>query len=121
MEPSTSPVYSKQSTSSPDSSLELQDVIERNDIIRVKWVDAQTTGGSGWQDAEDMVEAMYSPAPFVYTVGYLMHRDEQRIAICDTIQGDGMAGGYVHLIPNGMIVDTEWLTHGKDSDNDDSE
>lgn len=118
MAASTSPVSSTPSTSSLDSSSELQDVIDRNDIVRVKWVDAQTTGGSGWQDADDMVEAMYSPAPFVYTVGYLMHRDDQRIAICDTIQEDGMAGGYVHLIPNGMIVETEWLSHGKVTDDE---
>ena len=67
------------------------------------WVDAQTSGGSGWQEAEDMVEAMTAPAPLVHTVGFLMHSDEERIAICDTIQEDGMAGGYVHLIPNGML------------------
>ena len=113
-EASTSSDASTPTTCSPDADpcKELQDVITRNDIVHVEWIDAQTTGGSGWQDSADMVEAMYAPAPHVHTCGYLMHSDEHRIAICDTIQADGAAGGYVHLIPNGMIIDIEWLTGG---------
>ena len=109
----TSREYSTQSTSSLDPQAELQEIIERNDIVKVKWIDAQTTGGAGWQDGEDMVDAMYSSSPYVYTIGYLMHSNDQRIVLCDTIQEDGMAGGYVHLIPTSMVTEMEWLTHGE--------
>ena len=84
-------------------------MITRCDLMHVIWVDAQTSGGAGWQDAADMVEAMKAPAPLVHTVGFLMHEDEHRIAICDTIQADGTAGGYVHLIPTGMLVELTLL------------
>lgn len=57
-----------------------------------------------------MMEAAKSPAPYVHTVGYLMHSDDTRIAVCDTIQEDGAAGGYVHLIPHGMVVELNILT-----------
>ena len=87
------------------------------DLVHVVWVDAQTSGGSAWQDAEDMVEAMKSPAPLVHTVGFLMHDDGERIAICDTIQADGAAGGYVHLLPWGMVTNlTRLALPEEDSD-----
>ena len=107
-ETSTSLTASVPSTCSPEQ--DLVEVIERCDLVHVVWVDAQTSGGSGWQDAEDMVEAMRAPAPLVHTVGFLMHSDEERIAVCDTIQEDGTAGGYVHLIPNGMLKELVALT-----------
>ena len=104
------------STSSPDE--ELAAIVLSDHIVHVKWVDAQTSGGSGWQDADDMMEAAKAPAPFVHTVGYLMHTDDQRIAVCDTIQEDGTAGGYVHLIPHGMVIELNTLyrdiTYGED-------
>ena len=106
-ESSTSSESSTPSTCSPEEAL--QGVLTRNEIVYVKWVDAQTSGGTGWQEAEDMVEAMHAPAPYVHTVGYLMHANEERIAVCDTIQDDGTAGGYVHLIPNGMLIELTLL------------
>ncbi len=63
-----------------------------------------------------MVEAMRAPAPLVHTIGFLMHEDGDRVAICDTIQEDGGAGGYVHLIPNGMITQITRLNGDTDGD-----
>ena len=45
-----------------------------------------------------------------------MHEDGDRVAICDTIQEDGGAGGYVHLIPNGMITQITRLNGDTDGD-----
>lgn len=95
-------------------------MIARCDLVHVIWVDAQTSGGTGWQDAVDMVEAMKAPAPLVHTVGFLMHEDENRIAVCDTIQADGTAGGYVHLIPTGMLMELTLLNTGEEESCSDS-
>lgn len=66
-----------------------------------------------------MMEAAKAPAPFVHTVGYVMHIDAQRIAVCDTIQEDGAAGGYVHLIPHGMVVELTVLARiGEEEEED---
>ena len=85
------------------------EIIEKDEIVHIKWIDAQTSGGSGWQDAEDMMAAAEGPAPYVHTVGYVMHMDDTRVAVCDCIQEDGAAGGYVHLIPHGMIIELNVL------------
>ena len=90
--------------------------MENGAIVLVVWKDAQTTGGPGWEDAEDIQEAALAEACIVHSVGYLLSHSVDSIAICDTIQSDGQAGGNVHLIPNEMIQQI-YLLNSKEEDN----
>ena len=72
-------------------------------VIVCEWHDAVCTGGSEWQSFEEIDEAIQSGPSMVRSVGILLHEAEDYIAITDTIILDGNDGGYVHVIPKGMI------------------
>ena len=77
--------------------------------MKVRWKDAQSTGGPGWEDAEDIQEAASAEICIVNTVGYVINFTEDRIVLTDTIQHDGQAGGAVHLIPIEMVQEIHCL------------
>ncbi|MEE2907543.1 MAG: hypothetical protein VX527_06875 [Planctomycetota bacterium] len=54
------------------------------EMVSVFWIDAESDGGSGWQDPEDMVEYARRPLPIMHTVGLLVYEDAEQIAITDT-------------------------------------
>ena len=73
-------------------------------IVCVDWLDAVCSGGSDWQTYEDIEEAVNNGPSKVRSVGMLLKRTDDFIAICDTLIIDGDSGGYVHVIPSGMIL-----------------
>ena len=80
------------------------DDVENLPMVCVDWVDAVCSGGSDWQSFEDIEEAVSNGPSKVRTVGMLLKETEEFIALCDTIIMDGDSGGYVHVIPKGMIL-----------------
>lgn len=54
------------------------------EMVSVYWIDAESDGGSGWQDPEDMTEYARRPLPIMHTVGLLVYEDAEQIAITDT-------------------------------------
>ena len=92
----------------------LKDILEEDRIVKVIWKDAQSTGGPGWEDAEDIKEAATADICIVNTVGYILNFADDRIAVTATIQHDGHSGGSVHLIPIEMVQEIHLL---KEDDN----
>jgi hypothetical protein len=78
--------------------------INRLPVVVVEWLDAVCTGGSEWQTFEDIEEAAEKGPSLVRSVGMLVKNAPDYVALTDTIIMDGDAGGYVHVIPKGMIV-----------------
>ncbi|MDG2423842.1 MAG: hypothetical protein P8M22_07675 [Phycisphaerales bacterium] len=54
------------------------------EMVSVFWIDAESDGGSGWQDPEDMIEYARRPLPIMHTVGLLVYEDAEQIAVTDT-------------------------------------
>ena len=82
-------------------------------MVSVKWKDAESQGGPSWEDAQEMLEFAQKPLVLVHTVGQLLHIDEEKIAITDTISGDQMGG--VSKIPRMWIMELVELTPREDS------
>ena len=72
-------------------------------MVSVKWKDAESQGGPSWEDTQDMLEFAKRPLIIVHTVGQLIHSDEEKIAITDTVSGDQMGG--VTKIPRMWIME----------------
>ncbi|MCH2161297.1 MAG: hypothetical protein MK085_05435 [Phycisphaerales bacterium] len=72
-------------------------------MVSVKWKDAESQGGPSWEDAQEMLEFAQRPLVLVHTVGQLLHIDDEKIAITDTISGDQMGG--VSKIPRMWIME----------------
>jgi hypothetical protein len=76
-------------------------------MVSIFWKDAESQGGPGWEDTEEMFEFARRPLITVHTVGLLIHADEEQIAITDTITSDQMGG--VTKIPRGWIEKIQYL------------
>lgn len=77
--------------------------VDKLPLVCLDWVDAVCSGGADWQTFEEIEEAVLKGPSKVRTVGMLLKQTEHYVAICDTIIMDGDSGGYVHVIPTGMI------------------
>tara|TARA_Y100001938_G_scaffold146385_1_gene225136 strand:+ start:1994 stop:2281 length:288 start_codon:yes stop_codon:yes gene_type:complete len=80
------------------------DNLEELPIVCIDWYDAVCSGGPHWQSFDDIEEAITNGPSKVRTVGMVLKQTDDYIAICDTIILDGESGGYVHVIPSGMII-----------------
>lgn len=69
--------------------------------VSVEWVDAESDGGPGWQDPEDMIEYAKRPLPIMKTVGMLVWEDNEKVVITDS-KGPASMGG-VTKIPRAWI------------------
>lgn len=72
-------------------------------VVCVDWIDAVCSGSSSWQTFEEIEEAVENGPSKVRTVGMLIKATPEYVALCDTLMLDGDSGGYVHIIPRGMI------------------
>lgn len=79
------------------------DDIEAIPIVCVDWWDAVCSGGSNWQSFDEIHEAVENGPTKIRTVGMLLRKTAGYIAVCDTLMLDGDSGGYVHVIPTGMV------------------
>lgn len=67
------------------------------EMVSIYWIDAESDGGSGWQDPEDMMDYARRPLPIMHSVGLLVYEDAEQIAITDTKGPEEM--GSVTKIP----------------------
>ena len=71
------------------------------DMVSIHWVDAESDGGSGWQDPEEMLEYARRPLPVIHTVGLLVYEDAEQVAITDSKGPEEM--GSVTKIPRQWV------------------
>ena len=84
-------------------------------MVSIKWKDAESQGGPSWEDANEMLEFARKPLVLVHTVGQLLHIDDEKIAVTDTISGDQMGG--VSKIPRMWIMELTELAPREDAGN----
>jgi hypothetical protein len=58
------------------------------DIVLVEWVDAEEKGDVGWNDLKEMLRYAKKPCPNMRSVGFLIHKDEDHIALLSTVGPD---------------------------------
>ena len=61
-------------------------------MVSIHWVDAESEGGPGWQDPEEMLEFARRPLPVMHTVGLLVYEDEDMVSVTDSKGPDDMGG-----------------------------
>lgn len=105
MFPNKEPLTSETLETLATSSVE----VENFPIVLVEWVDAVCSGGTHWQSWEEIEEAVNTGPSKVRTVGMLLKNTNEYVAVCDTLIVDGDSGGYVHIIPSGMIYNLKAL------------
>jgi len=54
-------------------------------IVEVLWVDAEEKGDVGWNDLKEMIKYAKRPCPTMKSVGYVLHRTDEHIALLSTI------------------------------------
>ena len=86
-------------------------------MVCVTWKDAESQGGPSWEDSAEMLEFAKKPLVLVRTVGLLIHSDEEKVAITDTVSGDQMGG--VNKIPKSWIMEIVQLEPRSASESED--
>lgn len=76
-------------------------------MVSIRWKDAESQGGPGWEDCDEMLEFARRPLTTVHTIGLLVHADAEQIAVTDTMTTDQMGG--ITKIPRGWIEKIEYL------------
>jgi hypothetical protein len=76
-------------------------------MVCVTWKDAESQGGPSWEDSSEMLEFAKKPLVLVRTVGLLIHSDDEKVAVTDTVSGDQMGG--VNKIPKSWIMEITQL------------
>jgi len=76
-------------------------------MIWIVWTDAITSSEAGWTTKEDAMLQAMAPLPIMYTIGYVLHNDEDQIALTDSVGDDEF--GQVTKIPKSMIVEYGYL------------
>ncbi len=59
--------------------------VESYPIVEVIWVDAVEEGGTGWNDLPEMMREAKKVCPVMHSVGYLVHKGDDHVAILSTI------------------------------------
>jgi hypothetical protein len=71
------------------------------EMVSILWVDAESDGGNGWQDPEEMMEYARRPLPVIQTIGLLVYEDAEQIAVTDSKGPEEM--GSVTKIPRQWV------------------
>ena len=80
-----------------------------NRIVEIFWVDAESTGDSGWMSLEDCEESIYTPPPVMKTCGYVLNDHDDYIVVTDSLGTEEC--GQVTKIPRVMVVSIHELGH----------
>ena len=59
-----------------------------NDIVLVEWVDAEEKCEAGWNDIKEMLAYAKKPCTIMGSVGFVVHRDDNHIALLSSIGPD---------------------------------
>jgi histidinol dehydrogenase len=70
-------------------------------IVLIKWIDAETTGDTAWQNLEEIKTDALKAPPIMSTVGFLIHDCETHVAVVDTYGPEDCS--MMHRIPKEMI------------------
>ena len=70
-------------------------------IYEVVWIDAEESGDIGWNDLDESLKKAKKPCPVMYSVGYVVYRDEDHISLLSTIGNDECST--LEKIPLGFI------------------
>ena len=76
-------------------------------IVKVCWEDAITSAEAGWTAASEAMEVATAPLPKMVTVGFVLHDNENWIALTDSVGHDEF--GQVTKIPKQLIVSISTL------------
>ena len=72
------------------------------ETVLITWVDAVTSSEPGWTTKEEALVTASSPLPLMHTVGFVLYKDSEHIALTDSRGDDEF--GQVTKIPIAMIV-----------------
>ena len=61
---------------------------ENYSIVEVIWIDAVEEGGTGWNDLTDMMREAKKPCPVMNSVGYMVFKNDDHLALLSTIGTD---------------------------------
>lgn len=87
--------------------------VETYPVVEVVWVDAVEEGGIGWNDLAGMLREAKKACPVMNTVGYLVHKGQDHIAILSTIGTDDCST--LEKIPSGFLRSITVLREPKPS------
>ena len=79
-------------------------------FIAVWWGDAFCRGDANWTDAEDLFEAAQQAPSIIMTAGVLVNETPVALSVMSTLIEDGSAGGQIHVIPKGWIIQRRTLS-----------
>ncbi|MBT4530547.1 MAG: hypothetical protein HOC27_05025 [Phycisphaerae bacterium] len=54
-------------------------------LAEVIWIDAEEHGDTGWNNLKEQLAYAKKPCPSMRTVGYIIHEDDDHIALLSTI------------------------------------
>jgi len=60
-------------------------VANNYNIVEVVWVDAEEHGEIGWNDIKAQLRYAKKPCPEMRTVGYVVHRNDDHIALLSSM------------------------------------
>lgn len=69
----------------------------------VLWIDAEEHGETGWNNLKEQLAYAKRPCPSMRTIGYIVHEDEDHIALLSTIGASECST--VEKIPKAFIKD----------------
>jgi hypothetical protein len=78
-------------------------------MYRIDWIDAQTIGGAGWMEPEEVSSACKAQLPRIITVGFLVYEDTMQYCLVSCVGPAELS--QVHKIPKCMVVSKKEL-HG---------
>ena len=81
------------------------------EMVEVLWIDAEEHGEVGWNDLKEQLTYAKKPCPTMKTIGYLVHKGKDHIAILSTI-GDKECST-LEKIPSAFIKSITTLEHKK--------
>jgi hypothetical protein len=76
-------------------------------IVRIRWIDAETIGDSGWQDLEEVKESIETEPPTMITVGFVLGEYATHITLTDSLGTKEC--GHLTKIPIEMIKSIDIL------------
>ena len=90
----------------------LNRIISFPKLVWIEWTDAATHGGPEWVYAEDAMKYCTSSPPVMNTIGFILNKTDEFVAVTDTIGSEET--GSVNVIPTGMITKIKYLTGEND-------
>jgi len=82
--------------------------LKEYELAEVIWIDAEEHGDTGWNNLKEQLAYAKKPCPSMRTVGYIVHEDDDHIALLSTI--GPVECSTVEKIPRAFIKSINPLT-----------